>query len=308
MSDVSRLLRGFYRALPVSVPLCGLKRNATLAVFDRLFRSSAGTYRLALASEGVGDGLELAHENPNERLLKYAYWNVRRYFVRSGLGQIIQGEAWDAGKTFVDIGANLGLYSMLAKRAGATTVCFEPEPVHFAFLARNRAFFDHAFNLALCAVDGTAAFHVGTYKNPGCSSLVSSDAGRDAYYYERTIDVPTQRWDTFLAEHPEVRPETIAGIKIDVEGAEVETLKGMQDFLPNAGAWIWTEACGSESDRARNSYRGIIGLLSDAGYDAWVMKKGMLRPFDERRDVETVFDLFFARPEHHGALLAAFSG
>lgn len=57
------------------------------------------------------------------------------------------------GKTFYDVGANIGLYTMLAAKQGLNVFAFEPESQNFALLTRNLA-----MNMPLC--QNTVAFPI----------------------------------------------------------------------------------------------------------------------------------------------------
>ena len=71
------------------------------------------------------------------------------------------------GDLFLDIGANVGSYAILASGvSGATTWAFEPDPVTLGFLARNVALNDlgdlvKTFDCALGDADGEVCFTVG---------------------------------------------------------------------------------------------------------------------------------------------------
>src|SRR5690606_5486502 len=132
-----------------------------------------------------------------ERLLYYAPRNVLRHFRRSDLGGLIERVFSRETGLFVDIGANLGLYSFLARQHGADALLFEPEPAHAEFLKRNRAHFGEVVEVALSDYDGTAAFHVGDARHSGASSLRDTDDGGSIYV--TTINVQVERFDGWAA-------------------------------------------------------------------------------------------------------------
>ena len=123
---------------------------------------------------------------------------------------------------FVDIGANVGSYTMLAAaHVGAATISFEPVPATFQHLIRNVALNQiqnrvTAFNIALGSSKGELNFtssldtvnHVAT----------PTDSG--------SISVPVDTLDEILALKP--APSLL---KIDVEGFETEVMKGATKTL-----------------------------------------------------------------------------
>ncbi len=111
---------------------------------------------------------------------------LERYFLRQPLAMLLKDcAANDSNQTFVDIGANSGMYSILAKSYGYSTVCVEPEPQHVDFLERNQAVFDVVCPVALGDESGKVKFFVSSDKSPGSSSLVPWE--KDA---EMTGNVP----------------------------------------------------------------------------------------------------------------------
>mgnify|MGYP006429143833 CR=1 FL=1 len=128
-----------------------------------------------------------------------------------------------AGDTFVDIGANIGSYTVLASaHVGASTICFEPVPKAFAALLDNLAI-NHiseqvtTYRTALGAAEGSIAFtstldtvnHVATEGNT------------------QAITVPIMTLDGVLEGTNPIL------LKIDVEGFETEVLRGAQHVLEN---------------------------------------------------------------------------
>jgi len=127
------------------------------------------------------------------------------------------------GDLFVDVGANVGSYTLLAGGAAkATCISIEPLPSTFAHLAKNVAL--NALhgkvtlkNLAVGKEDGVVRFTSGLDTE---NHVVSGeDQGRDFQ------EVPIERLDAILAGcAPRV-------IKIDVEGFEMNVVDGAQTTL-----------------------------------------------------------------------------
>lgn len=116
-----------------------------------------------------------------------------------------------AGDLFVDVGANVGSYSIWAAEAGARIIAFEPDPGAFALLAKNMALNGLDADLRQAAVTdrtGTATFSIGL----GVLNHVMTDGeGRE---------VPTVTLDDVLGDR------VAAGVKVDVEGAEALVVAG----------------------------------------------------------------------------------
>jgi FkbM family methyltransferase len=282
-----------------AIHISGRRKDFLLATCDRFFGGPRSV------SIGVGDvTLHLDMTNPAERLLYYAPTNLLLSYIRSPLFSIMSRLAVPNG-VFVDIGANLGLYSLLARRLGFKTLLFEPEPTHYAFLSRNEEVIGTPVPCALSDQTGTAEFFVSGETNPGSSSLVMPEGGWSQSEYERTISVRLCTLDNALNEL-DVDPTSIRLLKIDVEGNEERTVLGMTNYLAGrAPAPIWCEVRGSTSGRGRNSVFSVTNALTKFGYCAFRFQSGSLFPFHLGKDpAPQVFDLLFAIPAHHSKALS----
>lgn len=120
------------------------------------------------------------------------------------------------GDTFVDIGANVGSFSIAAVAAGARSISFEPIPASFAKLQRNIHFNRLEKEVEL--------HNVGLSSKPGrlrfTANLDTVNHVAEDGYLGMTVDVPVTTMDLVLKnKYPTV-------IKIDVEGFEGEVLSG----------------------------------------------------------------------------------
>lgn len=130
------------------------------------------------------------------------------------------------GATFVDIGANVGIYSLLAARAGARVVAVEPQPAVFARLAFNvRA---NGFE-SVAAEQAAVADRAGTFEITIDERNLGHSGGATAG--GRAITVPCTTLLALLDAHGIERPDLL---KIDVEGAEDVILLAFFENAPAA--------------------------------------------------------------------------
>jgi FkbM family methyltransferase len=127
--------------------------------------------------------------------------------------------------TCIDIGANIGLYTCLAASHGKHVVAIEPMPRNLKFLYRNLVRNDFAdvevFPLALSDSGGILRiFGDGT-----AASLLQGWAGASEKSYKI---VPVTTLDVIVNTRFDGLPLLI---KLDVEGCEMEVLKGGQRTL-----------------------------------------------------------------------------
>jgi FkbM family methyltransferase len=159
------------------------------------------------------------------------------------------------GEVALDVGANLGWYSVLLQRLsepGARIFSFEPDPRTFEFLRTNLAA-NHAtrvspFNIALGDTQGSAQLRRYKDSNNGRHSLIP---GADiAGSVTVPLDTLAHFWESqALADTP------LAFMKIDVEGFEYFVVKG-------AGALL--RRCASTLLEYSPASLALAGLPADA--------------------------------------------
>ena len=139
------------------------------------------------------------------------------------------------GDTFIDVGANVGYFTVLAaRRVGDTgrVYAFEPHPDARARLAANLARNGVAHRVEICSdalsdVDGGAVELFVPGHESSLSTLRPATAAVPASKFTRSIPVRTTTFDAWLRTHP-CDP---ALIKLDVEGAEDLVFRGMENTL-----------------------------------------------------------------------------
>ena len=135
----------------------------------------------------------------------------------------------EAGATFVDIGANVGLWtinaaSILQLMGRGRVISVEANPDTFARLSRNVARFSNvdAFNVALSDQAGELTFYGGA-----ASGVFSVQRG--PFNTGETRVIASVTFDSL--EQPLGR----VIVKIDVEGHELAVLRGMRKLLASDG-------------------------------------------------------------------------
>jgi len=279
------------------VNISGRRKQFLLSACDRLFGDSKKSNE-ALVRIGSRT-LRLNLANPAERLLYYAPYNLLNSYRNSDLFSVVSRLA-SPSALFVDIGANLGLYSLLAREAGFETLLFEPEPVHYSFLNRNASVFGKTVDCALTNSCGTTDFFVSGEENSGSSSLVMPEGGWSKSEYKNVVPVRVSTFDAILSEL-NVNPSSIRLIKIDVEGNEEQTVCGMENYFRSSDAApIWCEVRGPSSGRGRNSAVSVSSFLAKFGYSPFQYHKGRISPLSVGREpLPQVFDILFAAPKRH---------
>jgi FkbM family methyltransferase len=149
------------------------------------------------------------------------------------------------GDTFLDVGANFGFWSLYAGRivgpCGRVIAC-EPAPEVYRVLVESAKRCDVVvtpLHVGLGSRDAVVAFAAqGTSE---CSSFCREVTLNSQHWKPRVsvVDVPVamRRVDS-MVEELELRPTVM---KIDVEGFELEVLKGARDTLEHHGCALFIE-------------------------------------------------------------------
>jgi FkbM family methyltransferase len=130
-----------------------------------------------------------------------------------------------------DIGANIGLYSLLAANLNSNikkVVSFEPEPRCVERIKDNCELNDlhkvKIYSLALADVEGFMDLTINEEFGDGNHSLVNRIISKS----QSVLEVKVETGDNIIEKYREEIPTVI---KIDVEGAEIKVVKGMLKIL-----------------------------------------------------------------------------
>lgn len=154
-------------------------------------------------------------------------------------------ERFQTGAVFVDVGANVGAYSLRAALSGMEVYAFEPNPRNIKLLTRNAELNHLTLELADCALgaeEGTA------HLTPNGAVSRITESGE--------LEVPVHTLDSY--ELPAVDL-----VKVDVEGYELEVLRGAQKTLERSHPAMMVEMhhwAGAEKEAA------LFQTLKGLGY------------------------------------------
>jgi FkbM family methyltransferase len=155
----------------------------------------------------------------------------------------------DDGDTVVDVGAHIGLYTIIAaKRVGPTgkVIAIEPDPQNFKILRKN---------ILLNQLSNVEPLECAAYSAKKKLKLFLPEVGSGRTIFntvmqgrikscDNSIEVEANTLDNILNEN---NVQRVNWIKIDVEGAELEVLKGMSNVLEaNKGISLIIEIHGRE--------------------------------------------------------------
>lgn len=200
---------------------------------------------------------------------------------------------------FVDVGANIGYYACLARSLGKYVVAVEPQPQNleclYASLNRNGWSDTEIFPLGLSHSPGLLTLYGASGPS---ASLVKGWAG----YPERFKKIiPVNTMDNMLCNRFDGKK---LFIKIDVEGAEYDVLKGAIKTLTMSPRPTWfIEICLSEFHPGgmNPNYEATFDLFWQHGYEVRMANKGftLITPKDikswvaNKRSINNTFNYLF---------------
>ncbi len=252
---------GFLNRIIVAITRLGAR--ALFAVVDaRWFRAMCRPvvrllrFRQAIAIQVDGHTMYAFGIDQVALLLLYKF-KANEYFE-----QILLHQVTKPGMTAVDVGANLGYFTLtLARQVGpsGTVVAFEPDTANFELLGKTiRANGCSQVRLEPCAVaesDGVCRLYL-CEENAGDNRIFDSGDGRP--YRE----VKTVALDSYLGE------KRVDVIKMDIQGAEARALQGMKALLSrNPDVLVMSEFSPSLIRRSGCDPAAYLSEMTQLGFD-----------------------------------------
>lgn len=196
----------------------------------------------------------------SRHLREHGIWEP--YETRLLMGGLQPGDA------FLDVGANLGYFSLLAAdRVGpdGRVVAIEPDPVNFGLLQRSIAHngldgIIEAHCLALSDRDGDARLYLSE-DNLGDHQVFATGEERDS------VPVQLRRGDALLGS-------TLARldlVKIDTQGSEYGVVTGLLPLLQRSRPRLIVELTPLSLRQCGSSGRALIELLAQLQQPFWIV-------------------------------------
>jgi FkbM family methyltransferase len=195
------------------------------------------------------------------------------YWAKEGPGSEPATNAWvnsfTGSDTFVDIGANIGLYSLMAAANGVSRVyAIEPNPFSFSVLARNivaNGFGSVIIPLCLAMSNRSS---IVTFKlgGPHAGTIKNEIIGEEPHPDGMSITTASFSMDELF------RVQGISGInhlKIDVDGLELEILRGASGLLSDKALKSVLVEDNSKNEREESELVSFLGQFDFSLTNAW---------------------------------------
>jgi FkbM family methyltransferase len=195
---------------------------------------------------------------------KHCEWRVQTMYTKEP-DTVAWIRSMKAGDVFYDVGANIGLYSLMAIKQGLQTFAFEPESQNFAVLIRNMAMNNLtrqqmvAFPFCISNSERVDTLRLSSLIAGGSCHSFASDLNYKREVKEWAMDQGTVGFslDTLVYELGLPCP---THIKIDVDGFEDKVLEGADRVLDH------TQSVLVEMDSANSSHMEWKEILENRGF------------------------------------------
>ena len=172
------------------------------------------------------------------------------------------------GDVFLDVGANIGQYSLIASRLvgpEGTVHAFEPAPATGRMLLKNVRLngLSNVVVNRMAVSDRAGDAELLVNRESGLTSLGRTGRG-EVVGVER---VPCITLDAYIEQHSIGR---VGFLKVDVEGYEGHVLRGAQDLLEREeDLVVMCELAEKNLGPLRQSRDRILDWIGDRGYEVW---------------------------------------
>lgn len=228
---------------------------------------------------------------PSEHIQRQLFWYG--YYEKT-LGDLIK-KILQPGNVFLDIGANIGYFSLLAANNEPTSKIISFEPVKYLFqkLEENISINNFknitAVNVAAGDINEEKELFISASDNLGMSSFQQPEnySGKKEKVKVITID----SW------FKTARLSKVDLVKLDVEGSELAALKGMQEVLQNFKPLVIAEINPETLGSFNLTPADIYSYLNKLNFDSYfISEAGKLEHF-KQNEINQTINILFIHPE-----------
>lgn len=202
----------------------------------------------------------------------------------------------DKGRSFLDVGANIGYYSLMVSPHVKSLFAFEPDPRNLRHLDRNIVRTNNAtiVQKAVFSRSGQMKFMLS---HDSATSHLLLEQGQTSH----SITVETITLDEFATQNPLLE---FTGIKVDVEGSDLDVLFGAKELIRRDQPLILTEFTIGEN--STNDEARLLDLTRSLNYTIFAFvrtlsgkrfKRDRLLNLDETNMKNVWYKMLFLVPE-----------
>jgi len=167
-------------------------------------------------------------------------------------------------KIFVDVGTHIGRFSILLAAKGSKVLSIEASRANFDQLNKNISLNNlkdkiQAVNIGCSDKNGEHEFYFGEL-NEGANSLEKIEGAR-------VEKIKIRKLDDLLKDF-NIQPEEVGLVKIDVEGAELNVLKGGENLLAKGAPVLAIEILNEEEEEKIKNFLKNFGFKNSRTIDS----------------------------------------
>lgn len=186
-------------------------------------------------------------------------WRVKTIYSKEP-DTIAWIDAMSPGETFVDVGANMGIYTIYAAKRGLKVIAFEPEAQNYAMLCRSimvNEFDVPAYCVALSDEWKADSLYLSGYLPGGSCHTFGADLNHRLEKRERPVGPLKQGC---LAIPLDMFNLKIDHLKVDVDGFEHRVIGGAAKTIAGAKSVLL------EINRNLPEHQRLIQLMENLGF------------------------------------------
>jgi len=194
----------------------------------------------------------------------------------------------------LDIGANIGFYAAIfAAIVGENgeVHCFEPDVTNYNYLKTVSKKFKHVF------INNKAVGpHTEKLKIYTSHKLNVDHRTYKPEEYDKEVEIEAVSIDDYLSTRSPREPLKIDFIKMDIQGFEMQAIKGMENTLAgNKKIKLLSEFWPYGLKQAGSSLSEYFNFLSARGFTCYLLENNSLPPLDSKRvkALETLGENYF---------------
>jgi FkbM family methyltransferase len=227
---------------------------------------AADPYRRQIRLQGGGVMTVGLIDVVERNLLLHGEWDTH-------VLRVLEGEL-RPGHTFVDVGANIGYFSLVASAlVGAEGRVLALEPAHVNLSRLGQHVWDNAAanilvaSLAAGREYATVGLNFPTFNNAGAATLRPCSSMKSSLVLQVPLDD--------LIEAHGIRPDLL---KLDVEGYELEALRGLQRTLQKFTPVVICELTDRFLREIGQDARQLLEFMEQFGYRCNILAGGNVEP------------------------------
>ncbi len=244
--------------------------------------------------EETGDVCFVTGAEDHDAYVQY----IRQWFaIRGHIRFAI--ERLSGGDKFIDVGANIGEFTIPIGKCGARVLAVEALPKNYFLLSK--AIQENKLKNVV-AIHAAAAAHDGVVSVAGTSAwghLSEGHGGAD----EQGVEVPCFRIDE-LAEIYDFSDAKL--VKIDVEGSEMLVLRGMSRLTRDKDLEIIIEENTLTTANCKYPLRGVLKYLHELGFSIYMFHDNVLVPRKPMEFQERIYVDYLATKHRLGNRVGSF--